>query len=152
MKHAMDDNQLDELLQGLAATASDVPRDVADRVRTNVTKRLRRRRQAMVTSVATMLIATGLATYLALWGGGNSSPPDAPVFTRGSFDPRPAHVPDSKRLPTHEIANNKGVTVTPPPSANVIAVPVPTDNPTVSIVWLHHTIQPDSRGATQNFD
>jgi hypothetical protein len=121
--------RLDQLLERVGLQSSPLPAGLVDRLERRLQKAQRWRRAAWVSGLAAaLLVAAGVGVWLTRAPSLPERPVDPPV-TRAAPAP-----------PEKVIRPLVQVRVTSPDE--VVAVPVPTRNPTVTILWLYPARRP----------
>jgi anti-sigma factor RsiW len=120
---------LDRLLARAAEQLQPVPAGLIDRLDQRLRQASRRRRAWVAGFAAAVVLAVGLALWAWKPPAGIDELPEAPAVEQA---PRPEpELPPAK------------AEVTFTPASPVIAVPVPTSDPTVTIVWVYPAVLPD---------
>jgi hypothetical protein len=131
--------RLDQLLERASLQSSPVPAGLVERLERRLRKAQGRRRAAWVSGLAaTVLMAAGVRVWLTR----------SPSFPERPVDPPVAQVtPAPPEKATRPLVQ---VRVTSPDE--VVAVPVPTRNPTVTILWLYPARRPAVPSSTNPSD
>ncbi|HLJ91856.1 MAG TPA: zf-HC2 domain-containing protein [Gemmataceae bacterium] len=124
-RYIAEQRRLDALLARATEAAVSVPAGLLDQI----DRRLRRARRRRMVAWSAGLAAAGIGMAIV------------------STALLPQHAPDMELTPSSSIAKpepvpapHAQVTVTVPPSSDVIAVPQKSDNPSVTIIWLYPTL------------
>jgi anti-sigma factor RsiW len=136
-RRAVHENErLTALLTAAADRLTPVPAGLTERVGRRL-QSVRRRRFAATAAALTAALAAAAAV---LWWLGHPAP-RVPEPERTVAEVRPQ--PPAPEAP----GSADRVRVTFPAGANVVAVPVPTESPNVTFVWVYHGLRAASRPA-----
>jgi ferric-dicitrate binding protein FerR (iron transport regulator) len=115
-----------ERLTGLLTTATTQLEPIPAGLTVRVERRLRRARRRRFATAAAALAATAAVVWLLRPAAPNDEPVQPPRAHVRAVPPAPEETRPAER-----------VRVTFPAGANVLAVPVPTDAPNVTFVWVY---------------
>jgi hypothetical protein len=126
-----------ELLRQSVAQLQPVPAGIAERARQRI--RLATRRRALLGAAA---LAAGVLAAIAGWWFASERRHDelpSPVVVEKAASPH-ASSPEARPL----------VRVTFAPASDVIAVPIETNRPNLTMIWVYPTVRPEAKATADS--
>jgi anti-sigma factor RsiW len=134
--------RLAQLLQQATAELEPIPTGLAERI----DRRLRAAHRRRVVRWAGGLAAAAVVLALLVGGWLGTRTPDALMPTTRQVEAPPEPAPPEPNPPA------PAVTVAFPGQSDVLAVPIKTDNPNVTIIWVYPALKPTAQLSADGAD